>query len=95
MKNKTIERIRKGFTKKDASYLIAMGVMSGLLIGSTGGFASRDRNDGPGRKNFDHESQMQEKGFKDRRVQNQTPQIIPSPSNSASISPNPSTTPKV
>ena len=36
MKNNLLSKIKKGFTKKDAVYLIVIGVMSGLMIGSLG-----------------------------------------------------------
>ncbi len=94
MKNKLISNIQKGFTKKDAAYLIVIGVMSGLLIGSFGnpgmhnnrGFdfkSAEQKNVMPGGPR-DHQKGFKFDGDKRNKPPLPAPSVIPSPAPSAS-----------
>ena len=97
MKNNLLTKIKKNFTKKDASYLIVIGVLSGLFVGSLihNGPKSFDRHEMRDRENISFEQKG--KGF-DRghhgeffwHDENLMPEITPSPTPTASSSSTPS-----
>lgn len=101
MKNKIIAKIKKSFTKKDASYLIVIGVLSGLFIGSliNDGPRSHDRFEFRGDHNISFKQERHgkqknngEKFFwhdEDMGLKDR-PNPAPSASTSASVSPSPS-----
>lgn len=101
MKNKIIAKIKKNFTKKDATYLIVIGVLSGLFIGSLindgprshGGFEFKgDHNISFKHERSGHQKNSGENFFwhDENMGQNNVPSPTPSTSTSPSISPSPS-----
>jgi hypothetical protein len=94
MANNIYTRIKKNFTKKDASYLIVIGVLSGLFLGSIVGDHPRSRNgfDYRDQRNIsfknDHDGHMRGKGGNFYWHENEMmPQNSPSPSVTPSTSP--------
>ncbi len=96
MKNNLFTKIKKNFTKKDATYLIVVGVLSGLLIGSFigdgPGHSKRFEMGKPENISFQHKKDGHKRGHDgDHFWQDDylTPEVSPTPAPSNTLSPTP------